>query len=384
MTYRCYAQVAPGLEDVTRAELAALGLKPLAVTPGQPAPGQPEDTGGVEFDARPAELLRVNLHLRTASRVIARVGELDAIGFDELRRKAAKLGWREFIRPGQQVAIRVTCRKSRLYHSDAVGREVAEAISLGLKGDVLPVKPDPNADQPAQMIVVRIVNDHVTVSVDSSGALLHRRGYRLQTAKAPLRETLAAGLLLAAGWDAKSTLLDPFCGSGTIPIEAALLAGNIAPGKNRRFAFMDWPNFKQSMWQEQLDAAAAAEIRDLPPIFGSDRDDGAIAISAENARRAGLEGKVTFTGSAFSAVSVPAPAGWLVTNPPYGVRVSPTGDLRNLYSRLGDWLRAGFTGWHYGYLCTDPILAGHTHLRPTRTLSLSNGGLPVKFFVGDV
>jgi putative N6-adenine-specific DNA methylase len=383
MTYKLFAVTAPGLEGITRSELLSLGLiKPAS--PSEPASGEQAETGGVEFDARPVGMYQANLCLRTASRILARVGEFDAVGFEELRKKAARLGWSEFLRSGMNVAVRVTCHKSRLYHSDAVAREIVNAIGDALKGPVTLVKTDEEADRPPQVVVVRIVNDHCTVSMDSSGGLLHRRGYRLQTAKAPLRETLAAGLLMLAGWDGASPLIDPFCGSGTIPIEAALLAGHIAPGKSRSFAFMDWPNFKQSLWREQIDDAIALETTDIPAISGSDRDEGAIAISRENAHRAGVLEKISFTHQTFSALQSPAETGWIVTNPPYGVRVSPTHDLRNLYSRLGDVLREQFPGWHYAILCADPILAGHTRLKPGKVFPLVNGGIGVKLYTGIV
>lgn len=389
MTYRCFAVAAPSVEEITRAELAGLGFQPLA--PQADDSAGPGESGGVEFDARPAELYRANLQLRTASRILVRVGEFDVIGFDELRRKASRLGWKEFLRPGERVSIRVSCHKSRLYHSSAVARETAAAISAGLKSKVtlVPFTEHASAQEVEdailpRLILVRIVHDHATFSIDASGELLHRRGYRLQTAKAPLRETLAAALLLASGWDTRAPLLDPFCGSGTIPIEAALLAGNIAPGKNRHFACMDWPNFKNILWEEQLQAALAAEKHDFPLLYGSDRDAGAVQISAENAARAGVGNRIQWHCQAFSAVEPPEQPGWLITNPPYGQRISTGADLRNLYTRLGDVLRGFFPGWHYGYLCADPILAGHTRLQPRRTLTLVNGGLPVKYYLGEI
>jgi putative N6-adenine-specific DNA methylase len=381
MTYRLFAVTAPGLEEITRAELVGLGFTPSAAQAGSSAQ---EETGGVEFDARPADMFRANLQLRTASRVLARMGEFDAVGFEEFRKKAARLPWQEFMRPGQQVQIRVTCHKSRLYHSSAVGRELVAAISSAVRGDVIPAKPQEDEPTPPQLIVVRLVNDHCTFSIDSSGELLHRRGYRLQTAKAPLRETLAAALLLASGWDASSPLVDPFCGSGTIPIEAALMASHTAPGLNRRFAFQDWPNLKPALWTEQLEAARAAVTPGEVVIHGSDRDEGAIAICAENARRAGVENMIQFSHAAFSAVEAPTGPGWMVTNPPYGIRVSSTNDLRNLYTRLGDVLRAQFHGWHYGILCADPVLAGHTRLQTDEVRAMVNGGIQVKFFTGQV
>ena len=202
----------------------------------------------------------------------------------------------------------------------------------------------------------------------------------METAKAPLRETLAAALLLASGWDGQAALLDPFCGSGTIPIEAALMAGRIAPGKKRNFAFMGWPGYDSKLWSALLKEAVAAE-RPAPAIIrGSDRDAGAVRIAQANAERAGVLERIEFTCRAFSAVDpLPGP-GWMVTNPPYGVRVSAANDLRSLYAQLGNVLRAGFRGWELGMLCSDRVLAGQTQLPFEEPLRLLNGGIPVGFY----
>ncbi|HMD89240.1 MAG TPA: hypothetical protein VKF38_08755, partial [Anaerolineaceae bacterium] len=208
--------------------------------------------------------------------------------------------------------------------------------------------------------------------------------YRLETAKAPLRETLAAGLLLAAGWDITAPLMDPFCGSGTISIEAALLARHIAPGKNRHFAFMDWPGFDSKLWQTHYAEALAGEQSNPNLILASDRDAGAIRIAQANAERANVQADIQFSCRAFSAIEPPPGPGWILTNPPYGVRVSPSHDLRDLYTHLGDVLRSLCPGWQIGILCASDYLAGHTRLQFDRTLPLVNGGIPVKFFIGKV
>ena len=379
--YRLFAVTLPGLESFARQELADLNL----VLPAQPSPESDLETGGgVEFEGSLTDLYRANLHLRTANRIIARLGELDAISFLELRKKAARLPWEEFIRPGQPVALRVTCHKSRLYHSDGVAERVAGAISDRLKKPIERVKADEEELQSPQLVTVRFVNDHAVISVDTSGALLHRRGYRLETAKAPLRETLAAGLLLASGWNRQSTLLDPFCGSGTIAIEAALLARRIAPGKNRRFVFMDWPNFNETLWYAQLEAAAAAEIPLVAPILASDRDAGAIRISQSNAERAGVADSLQLTCCAVSAIQPPEGSGWVVTNPPYGVRVSTTKDLRNLYAQFGNVLAQLCPGWKVGFLCNSDYMAGYTRIKFDEKRPLVNGGIPVRFYQGRV
>jgi putative N6-adenine-specific DNA methylase len=385
MTYSLYAVTAPGLESFTQDELAGLGITAHPAQPAQVEPGDGrEESGGVAFDGGLDDLYRANLHLRTASRILARLGDFDAAVFSELRKKASRLNWEEFLNPGQPAALRVTCHKSKLYHSGAVAERVAGAIADRLGKPPELVKFDEAAAPLPQLVIVRLVRDHCTISIDTSGSLLHRRGYRLETAKAPLRETLAAGLLLASGWDPACPLLDPFCGSGTIPIEAALLARRIAPGKTRRFAFMEWPNYDSSRWQDQLARGSELELPGSGLIQASDRDAGAVRIAQANAERAGVSGDIQFDCRAVSAVQPPAGQGWVVTNPPYGLRVKGGRDLRDLYAQFGNVLRVHCPGWTVGMLCSTDYLAGHARIRFERSLSLLNGGVPVKFFVGKV
>jgi len=381
-----FAVTAPGLEPFTALELSRLfpdlASAPVdsASSPLRPLPG------GVEFRGGLAELYRANLHLRTASRVLARLGmPFLARGFDELRAKAARLPWEKFLTPRQPVALRVTCHKSKLYHSDAVARTLASALADRLGQPSPLVKADEEAERPPQLVVARLAEDRVTVSVDSSGTILHKRGYRLALAKAPLRETLAAGILLASGWDMHSPLLDPFCGSGTIPIEAALMALGIPPGINRRFAFMDWPNFDEQLWQELHHPSSIVHGRAAaPPILASDRDAGAIQMARENAERAGVADCIEFSCRAVSSITPPPGPGWVATNPPYGRRVSEGRDLRNLYAQFGNVLRKKCPGWHVTVLCSDPVLLGQMRLELDTSLALINGGIRVRIGRGTV
>jgi putative N6-adenine-specific DNA methylase len=372
-----FVVTAPGLEALTVQELAQLGLIP--------ADQQPEP-GGVTIKGDLTALYRTNLHLRTASRIIARLGQFFyASTFAELEQKSARLPWERFLVPGQPVAIRVTCHKSKLYHSEAVAERIEGTIAdrLGKPSPRRKAGDEEDAD-PAQLVIVRVANDQVTVSVDSSGELLHRRGYRQAVAKAPLRETLAAGILLASGWDAKSPLIDPFCGSGTIPIEAALLARKIAPGKNRRFAFMDWPNFDEKLWKMVLAEAAGNESVEIPPILASDRDAGAVKMAQENAQRAGVADSIQFDCQAVSAIQPTRQKGWVVTNPPYGLRVSEGHDLRNLYAQFGNVLRASCPGWRVAVLSSELSLLGQMGFQLDTSFSLTNGGVFVRLGRGQV
>jgi putative N6-adenine-specific DNA methylase len=367
MTLSLFAVCAPGLEPFAAQELHRLQLSDVGIR-----------AGGVNFTATLAGLYRANLHVRTASRVLVRLGEFHASAFSELRKKASHCPWEHYLTPGQPVTLRVTCRKSRLYHSGAVAERIAGAIADRLGRPVTP-QPAPGDEEsgeaPPQIIVARLDHDHCTLSLDSSGALLHRRGYRLAGAKAPLRETLAAGLLMAAGWTGAAPLLDPFCGSGTIAIEAALMALHLAPGRARRFAFMDWPRYDAKTWRALL--ADSAPPGTAPVIQASDRDAGAIEAARANAERAGVDAGIEFSVRAVSAIEPPAGPGWVITNPPYGVRASPSGDLRNLYAQLGHVLRARCRGWTAAVLCSDEQLLRQIGAAWQRRFPLVNGGLRV-------
>jgi len=186
--------------------------------------------------------------------------------------------------------------------------------------------------------------------------------------------------VMASGWDKTSPFLDPFCGSGTIPIEAALLAGRIPPGFRRRFAFMDWPHFDSNVWEKLLAEAARAIVSDIPKIIGSDRDEGAIRAAQTNAERAGLAGHIEFSRRAISAIEPPSGPGWVVTNPPYGVRMSQTSDLRNLYAQFGKVMRAKCPGWRVTLICDRVQMIRNTGLDFDKGIPTMNGGLKVKLF----
>ena len=362
MLIHCFAVCTPGLEALVAAE-----LKPLGVRVGK------LDRGGVPFRATTRQLYAANLWLRVAGRVLVRMGEFKAGTWSELEDGIAELPWKAFCPKGTPVRFRVSSMGSKLYHTEAV----AERLHRWL--DFPPLAEDAAEGEDAgQSFVVRIVRNTVAVSVDASGESLHRRGWRLDGAKAPLRETLAAALLATTGWDGSQPLIDPFCGSGTIPIEAALLARRVPAGDGRSFAFFDWPEFEPGTWGSVTGAAAAGVLDDLPvSIVAADRDAGAIEAVHANAERAGVSGLDIRNAAVSGLVAPVGDPGWIITNPPYGARVTGGGDLRNLYARFGDVVRA-MEGWRVCLLAADVALAGHTGLRLEERASTSNGGIPVK------
>jgi putative N6-adenine-specific DNA methylase len=383
---KVFTSTGPGLESIAAGELKSLGIR-----------GR-QEIGGVAFSADLQRLYEANLWIRTATRVLVRLGSFHASTFYELERRAKKLQWKDFLPSNGKVRVRVTCRKSKLYHSDAVGERVLSAIvgsaSRVIEGDTdAPETEDASDDdtgsarESGQLFVVRIVNDECEVSADSSGDLLHRRGYRQEIAKAPLRETIAAAMVLASGWKRSEPLLDPMCGSGTIPIEAAMIARKMAPGLRRNFQFMNWPGFDAERWNQILENAQTAVTDFSGEILGSDRDAGAVQAAARNAERAGVAENVKFSPEAVSG-SIAAlddsvrDSGWIVTNPPYGVRLGEGDDLTNLYARLGSALKSK-PGWRLGVLTSDSALVRQTTLSLRPRFSTSNGGIPVSYFVTE-
>ncbi|HUR93010.1 MAG TPA: class I SAM-dependent RNA methyltransferase [Gemmatimonadales bacterium] len=370
----CFAVATPGLETLVADELTALrGSYPLEVGESEP--------GGVSFRTDDAGLYAANLHLRIATRVLVRIGVFRAANFHELERHAARLPWRSFVAPEQAVEFRVTARKSRLYHQGAVTQRLRASVASAVAGAGAPGA----GGSTPQEFVVRLFRDTCTVSVDASGELLHRRGYRLASSKAPLRETLAAAMVMASGWDGLAPLVDPLCGSGTIPIEAALLARRIPPGLGREFAFMRWPEYHAKFWAAVVDRARS---RILPraggPIVGSDRDAGAVKAATANAERAGVAKDIEWRRAAISSIAVPPQAGWIVTNPPYGVRVGERRALRDLYAQLGNVARRCCPGWKVALLAAHPELERQIGLVLASRFATENGGIRVRMVQGMV
>ena len=367
-----FAVTAPGLESLCAAELQAIGIAGSA------------QEGGVAWSGDMDSVARANLWSRTASRVLVRVGEFRARTFFELERHAKRLPWERFLPPNSNVAFRVTSRKSKLYHSDAVAQRMGEAAAEDVP-DARVERAYPDDDEslapenPPQLFVVRVLHDVVTVSADSSGALLHLRGYRQQLAKAPLRETLAAALLLAAGWSGEMPLFDPMCGSGTIPIEAARLARRMAPGRDRAFALQRWPEFDSRQWTSLVDAARSQELPNAPvAIAGADRDAGAIVAARANTERAGVARDIDFAEQPISAMGSDDGPGLIATNPPYGVRIGESDRLRNLYAQLGNLLRTRRPHWRLAMYTADRTLERQLQLPLEERLRTRNGGIAVR------
>ncbi len=374
-SFDLFAACLPGLEPFLTRELQALGTEPQAMR------------GGVAFrgDARCAA--RACLWLGTASHVLIRVAEFPCRALGELQRKAALLPWREWLRAQVPVEVHATSRASRVYHTGAIAERIENAIGEALGSSV---RAPAAGDEVFARIHVRFANDVCTISVDATTSPLHRRGWRLAGAKAPLREDLAHALLLASQWTPDTALLDPFCGSGTIAIEAAGLALGLPPGRLRPPPLHHLALFDAETWLELRSAPTTP--RGAGIIAASDRDAGAVEAARANAERAGVKARIGLSVNAFTqtpwlddrgdAAAVPQ-RGVLATNPPFGLRVGKGEGLGVLWQSLGHRARRLGPDWSFALLAHDVRLARRCGMALRAAWTTRHGGLSVTALVGD-
>lgn len=360
--FEIFLVATPGLEAQLCAEAKSIGF------------GNPKQVpGGVIVRGGWRDVWHANLELRGCGKVLARIGAFRVMHLAQLDKRARKFPWGEYLRKDVPVLVEASCSRSRIYHSQAAAQRIARAISEEFGAQVTP---------DAEVVIkARILDDLCTISVDTSGELLHKRGHKQGVGKAPMRETMAALLLRACGFDGVEPLVDPMCGSGTFVIEAAEIAAGLQPGRERRFAFEDLAGFDEATFR----AMRLSGPRRTPPAsyHGSDRDAGAVQQAQENARRAGVSAFTQFRCQTISALVPPeGPAGLVIVNPPYGARIGEKKPLFALYGALGQVLRSRFSGWRVGLITTDASLAGATGLPflPPGPPIL-HGGLKVKLFL---
>ena len=360
----CFAAVPRGAEELAGAELTALGI--LDVKPGK---------GGVAFYADHAGLYRANLWLRTASRVLVQLAQFPCSSPAELYEGVHSIPWLELITPEMTLAVDCSLRDSALTHSGFVSLKTKDAVVDRIR-ESCGTRPNVDTASPDVRINVHLHKNICTISLDSSGDSLDRRGYRLERNEAPLRETLAAAVVALTGWDGSIPLTDPMCGSGTIPAEAALLAARIPPGLHRSFGFQRWLDFDKELW-DKICAEAEGGIRRLPIglITGYDLDNKALLLAGRNAAKAGLEGQIHFFHAALQEFRPEGDKGVVIINPPYGKRLGVDDDLRELYCQIGDVMKKHCRGWT-GYVLTGNLeLAKYIGLKASRRHVLFNGAI---------
>jgi putative N6-adenine-specific DNA methylase len=359
--FEIFLAAPPGLESVLLDEAAERGFHAAATVPG-----------GVTVAGGWPEVWRANLELRGASRVLVRIASFMAFHLAQLDRRAQKVPWTEFLRPGQMVRVEATCRGSKIYHAGAAADRIGAAV-----GDALG---PPSSPDGAVRVLVRIDDNRVTISLDSSGEPLHRRGHKEAVGKAPMRETLAALFLRQCGFRGGEPVVDPMCGSGTFVIEAAEIAFGLRPGRLRHFAFEDFTGFDPAAWQAMR---ANGKTASGPPQFhGFDRDAGAIRAAEANAARAGVAEATAFHCQPIGALAPPdGPPGLVIVNPPYGARIGNKKPLYALYGSFGAVMKERFSGWRVGLATSDPALAHATGLPFAETgPPVDHGGIKIRLY----
>ena len=370
-----FATCAPGIEPTLHAEARALRLARLE-----------RQVGGVRFDGTLADAWKANLWLRTAVRVLMRVGRFEARDADQLYRGVQEVDWTRFLRPEGRLVVDAHATESALDHTLFVAQRVKDAIVDGFRASS-GVRPSVSKDDADLGVHVHLFRDRCTLSVDTSGESLHKRGWRRYQGRAPLAETIAAALVLESGWDRRSPLVDPFCGSGTILTEAALIAAGVAPGIFReRFGFSRWPGHDDDAWRA-LVARAREEAR-VPRklvLRGSDASAEAIAGARVNVEAAGCSGRIELdVARAEDFAPRRGWNAWIVSNPPYGERVGAERDLEAVYRRFGETLRERCAGYHAALLSGNPKLTRALGVAPRRTLSWKNGAIDCECLLIDL
>jgi len=354
---RLFAVASPGLESVLLDECRTLPATARGAV------------GGVELEGEEGLHQRANLTLRTASRVLLRLAEFPCKDAQALRAGMAKVPWERWL--GKASRVRVSASAPRRFDAIELFEKVTRRQSTG------------EADENLPGVWIRVDDDRGTLSVDTTGELLHKRGYRQEVSRAPLRETLAAGMLLLAGYSGDEPLWDPMCGSGTLVIEGAGLALKLAPGLNRAFAFQAFPGFDAGEWASTVERLKQAKV---PPRFslrGTDLHAGSLGTARRNARRAGVLEQLQLERQDARTLAAPSgPPGLLITNVPYGIRVGEREALAPLFRDFGANLKARFQGWRFAILAADAGFATASGLPVDRTVPLPNGGIRCQLMMG--
>ena len=328
--------------------------------------------GGVMAKGTWKDVWRANLELRGCGHVLARIGSFRVMHLAQLDKQAREFPWASVLRKDVPFRVEASCSHSRIYHSGAAVQRIARAIQEEFGATL--------ADDAEVIVKARIEDDLCTLSIDSSGESLHKRGHKQGIGKAPLRETLAALFLRQCGFTGDEPVVDPMCGSGTFVIEAAEMAAGLNPGRTRPFAFEKLATFDAATW-ETMKAAAPQRVPAIT-CFGSDRDAGAIRMAKQNAERAGVSACTSFTQQSVSDLAPPeGRPGLVIVNPPYGTRIGDKKPLFALYGALGQVLKAKFSGWRVGLVTTDRSLARATELPFLKPAPpVLHGGLKVTLY----
>ena len=371
-TYSLFVTCPRGLEALLSQELEQLKCQDIRAVDGGVA-----CKGGME------QVYRINLHSRTASRVLLRLTKSGYRSEQDIYKAAKNIRWTDWFDLEQTFKVKVEGKRAQVKSLDFVGLKIKDAVCDVFR-DACDARPSVGKIRPDIRIHAFIDERDIQIFIDTSGEALFKRGYRQDTGEAPMRENLAAGLLLLAGYDGTQPFQDPFCGSGTIVIEAAWIATRRAPGLMRRFGFEKLKNFDAALWKK-LQHEAETQIRPAPaPISGSDNDRYMIRAAVANAQAAEVDTFIRFEVKDAQDTRPNGEGGILISNPPYGVRLAEVQALQALYPQLGAWLKQHYAGWLAGMFTGDRDMPKFMRLSPKRKIPLYNGNLDCRLFLMDM
>lgn len=356
-----------GLEEVLANELLKLGARDIEA-----------HTRAVSFTGDTGFMYKANLNLRTALKILKPIASFTAKTPEQLYHHVKKISWGDYLNVTGTFLIDPVVNSTFFTHSEFAAQKTKDAIADYFR-EHFNERPSVDKEDPVLRINLHIAEDKCTISLDSSGESLHKRGYRTSTGRAPLNEVLAAGMVLLSGWDKQSLLIDPMCGSGTILIEAALYACNIPPGYFREgFAFEKWKDFDEALWNKIYDLSVDKITENRPQLIGADQSYNNIKKAKENCRGAKVDDIITFETADFEAYVPPAEKSTVIMNPPYGERMDKD-NPEELYKKIGDTLKAKYNGYDAWLISSNIEALKNVGLRPSRKITLYNGPLECKF-----
>ncbi len=359
-----------GLEALGAEELSLFGAKDIKTL-----------KRCVSFEADMSCFYRLHLRASLPFRFLREVARFYCSSPEELYLGVQKsLDWSEWLPPSSSFKVNVTGISSGFNHSHFTALKVKNAI-IDLQRRLWGERSEIDLNTPDICVHIHLSNQLVILSFATSSESLHRRGYRPAMGIAPLKENLAAGLIRLADWDYQCPLVDPLCGSGTLLIEAVNLALSRAPGLSKRFLFKGWPDFSESIWNQEKDIACSLEKKEieLPPIIGCEQDFNIADNAMTNIRSSGLEDKINIKVNHFRDIDLPSTQGLLVCNPPYGKRIGAEEDLSNLYRELGLFLKEKASGWDFWILSGNPNLTKFLRMKANKRVPISNGGIDCRW-----
>ena len=369
MNFQFFATCPRGLEDLLADELLAQRALKIVVT-----------DGGVSFEGSLETMYRVNLHSRIATRIMSRVGQGSYATEEDIYKATFKLHWPSWFKVNQTIRVKVTGVKCPLKSLDFVTLRIKDAVCDRFREEGA-LRPSVSVRDPDVRIHAYLTQDQYQLYLDTSGAPLYQRGFRDVSVIAPLRENLAAGIIMLSGWIPGTPFLDPMCGSGTFLIEAAMMAVNQPPGMKRTFGFQKLTSFDEGLWKKiETEAMNKMKPIEFLDIYGSDMDLRAVRVARHNLKVAGLEDVAKVMQSDFVKLEPPTAEGTLVTNPPYGQRIGEDEDLKEVYPVWAKHMKESFGGWNTYFLTADLEMPKDMRLKPSKKTPLYNGALECRLF----